>query len=437
LSDVHDDHPIVVGLPRGGVVVAEEVAKAVSAPLDVVIVAKVVSPDNPELALGAVGEEAVTIRSEELIRALGIGHVTFDSLAAPAVKLVADRVSKLRGAVAPIPVASRTVILVDDGVATGATAQAAIAILRARGAGRIVMATPVSSSEGAERLRPLCDRFVCVDQPDQFYAVGSWYRSFDQVSDEEVAGILRAGLVPPIDVTIPADGHDLPGILRLPHNAQGLVIFAHGSGSSRLSPRNELVADRLSEAGLGSLLFDLLTEPESEDRANVFDIELLSRRVVAAIDHVRTRSDTRHMTIGLFGASTGAAAALCAASEEGTRIPAVVSRGGRPDLAMGRLRSVAAPTLLIVGGEDRPVIAMNREAASMMRCPVTIEIVPGATHLFEEPGALERVADLAAEFFREHLGSRVIGNNDSDTECGHAPSRVPSHLGAERRRGGA
>ena len=206
------------------------------------------------------------------------------------------------------------------------------------------------------------------------------------------------------EVTIPAEGATLPGDLSLPDVATGAVVFAHGSGSSRLSPRNVEVADILQRAGLVTLLFDLLTEKEGLDRANVFDVELLARRLDLATEWLQAQPETRRLPIGYFGASTGAAAALWAAAGSGPEVGAVVSRGGRPDLAAPRLPLVKVPTLLIVGGADEVVLELNRGAALDLRsCEHELTVVPGATHLFEEPGALELVAELATRWFVRHL----------------------------------
>jgi len=204
-------------------------------------------------------------------------------------------------------------------------------------------------------------------------------------------------------VTVESDGVALPGDLTIPVQAIAVVVFAHGSGSSRRSPRNVRVADRLHREGLGTLLFDLLTDAEAEDRRKVFDIELLARRLGAAVGWVRGRSELDGLPVGLFGASTGAAAALVVAAGA-PDITAIVSRGGRPDLAGEALERVTAPTLLIVGGMDRQVLGLNRAAQARMRCETRLEIVPGATHLFEEPDELDRVAELAAAWFTEHVG---------------------------------
>ncbi len=207
-------------------------------------------------------------------------------------------------------------------------------------------------------------------------------------------------------VEIRAGDLTLAGDLELPPDPAGLVVFAHGSGSSRFSPRNREVAAALRERGLGTLLFDLLSEAEAADRGNVFDVELLSQRLAAATSWAAADAATAGLAVGYFGASTGAAAALCAAAELGEGIGAVVSRGGRPDLAGEFLPRVKAPTLLIVGGADRTVLALNEGAALRLSCPHRLEIVPGATHLFEEPGALDQVIALAGEWFVRHLSAQ-------------------------------
>ncbi|MER7370907.1 alpha/beta family hydrolase [Nonomuraea wenchangensis] len=199
------------------------------------------------------------------------------------------------------------------------------------------------------------------------------------------------------------------GDLVVPDAAQGLVLFAHGSGSSRHSPRNRYVAGALNEAGLATLLFDLLTPEEEVDRANVFDIGLLAERLLERTREVREHPDSAGLPIGYFGASTGAAAALWAAAQPGNDIAAVVSRGGRPDLAGPRLAAVRAPTLLVVGGRDPVVIELNQEAQQRMSAECRLTIVPGATHLFEEPGALDAVADLARAWFVTHFAAPRTG----------------------------
>jgi pimeloyl-ACP methyl ester carboxylesterase len=216
-----------------------------------------------------------------------------------------------------------------------------------------------------------------------------------------------AHAVESFEVSIPATGPKgaaltLPGRLCLPAPPTGIVLFAHGSGSSRLSPRNAFVASVLHESWIGTLLFDLLTEQEATDRVNVFDVALLAERLLAAVRFVAGLEQTRHLPLGLFGASTGAAAALVAAARE-PRVAAVVSRGGRPDLAGRKLGAVHVPTLFIVGEADTEVLALNERAYALLDCERRLAVVPGATHLFEEPGTLEEAARLAAEWFAKHL----------------------------------
>jgi putative phosphoribosyl transferase len=223
-------------------------------------------------------------------------------------------------------------------------------------------------------------------------------------------------------VQIPAGGVRLEGVLSLPEDARGIVLFAHGSGSSRHSPRNRFVAGMLRQARLATLLMDLLTlEEEAIDQQTAqhrFNIRLLARRLVSAADWLANLPETRHLKIGCFGASTGAAAALVAAAERPDNVSAVVSRGGRPDLAGAALAQVQAPTLLIVGGKDLSVLALNREAFAKLPGTKKLEIIPGATHLFEEPGALEGVAALARDWFVRHLvqSSRFLASAEHPLE---------------------
>lgn len=405
-----DEHPVVVAIPRGGVPVGAEVARALDAPLDVVVVRKIGSPGNPEYAIGALAEGDIRVLSGEAVRALGLGGNALEALVNRTQDELEDRLRRYRGARAPLPLDGRTVLLVDDGLATGRSARAAALAVRQRGAARIVLAVPVAAPSSVEALRDCVDEVVSVRMPDDLWAIGLWYEDFRPTSDDEVARLLaqfaRGGPGTAREVLIDA-GPDLvlAGDLTLPDAPRGVVAFAHGSGSSRRSPRNRLVATMLQQAGIATLLFDLLTAREAVDRANVFDIALLAERLVAATDWLACQPDTRELALGYFGASTGAAAALVAAAQPGAHVRAIVSRGGRPDLAGTGLGAVRAATLLIVGGEDRQVLALNRAARRRLRCTSELAVVPGATHLFEEPGALEQVARLAIAWFTDHLAT--------------------------------
>lgn len=413
LGGLRGEDPVVVGLPRGGVPVAAEVAAALGAPLDVILVRKLGVPFQPELAMGAVGEGGVTVLNDQVIRS---SHVTSAELAAVRQREEAElerRSSLLRDGRPPLDLRDRVAVIVDDGMATGATARAACRVARAQGAKRVVMAVPVASPEAVSQLSGEAE-VVCVEVTDQLWAIGQWYRDFSQVSDDEVAGIL-AGAMQPVpaddpadppprgDVEVPAGEVRLPGYLHIPGHASGLVIFVHGSGSSRHSPRNRYVASVLNRAGLATLLFDLLTPDEERSRANVFDIGLLAGRLILASRWAVQQPGLEDTPFGYFGASTGAGAALWAAADPKVEVAAIVSRGGRPDLAAGRLERVRAPTLLIVGGEDPVVLDLNQAAQDQLRCESRLSVVPGATHLFEEPGALDTAAYLARDWFTDRM----------------------------------
>lgn len=402
---------MILGLPRGGVPVAREIAEALRAPLDVLVVRKLGLPWQPEFAFGAVGEGGVCVVDRSVCAAAGLHEADVDDIIRRESAEVVHRVTMFRGGHPMTDVAGREVIIVDDGMATGSTVLAAVEVLRRLGASRIVVAVPVASMQAAESVARQVDELVCLHTPVDFRAVGLHYDAFDQETDEHVRALLTVhGSVPLAVAATDALGRaiELPGTLTLPENARGIVVFAHGSGSSRFSLRNVHVAQVLHHSGLGTLLFDLLTESEAADRRYVFDIDLLASRLEAALDHLRAQPQWSHLPIGLFGASTGAGAALMAAARRPEQISAVVSRGGRPDLAGTSLPLVQAPTLLIVGGLDHEVIGLNELAMSRLQCAHEMRIIPGATHLFEEPGTLDQAASLASEWFSAHLPLHLV-----------------------------
>ena len=409
LEAYRERRPVVLGLPRGGVPVAAEVAGALGAPLDAVIVRKLGAPSNPELAFGAVAEGGVRIVNDDMCEALGISMRTREGIIDEQEQQVRRRVQLLRNGRPLMDLRGRVVIIVDDGLATGSTATAAISVVRALGARTVVVAVPVGSPEAVRRLRRVADEVLCLEIPSDFQAVGEWYDDFTAVPDDTVqhllAGALRGDILE-VDVPIPSSAGPLlrlPGTLEVPANARGLVIFAHGSGSSRLSPRNQRVAASLVSASFATLLFDLMSTAEDGDRRLVFDVARLGQRLVHTIDWVREVDPVRTLPVGLFGASTGAAAALVAAAESPRLVHSVVSRGGRPDLAADWLPRVTAPTLLIVGGRDIDVLRLNRWAAERLAGPHELAVVDHATHLFEEPGTLDQVCGLARQWFTRTL----------------------------------
>ena len=417
LESVRGPGTVVLGLPRGGVPVASEVAEALDAPLDVIVVRKLGVPFQPELAMGAIGEGGVRLLDADVLARAHVTEAELEVVERRERVALDARVVRLRRGRRRTGVAGRTAVIVDDGLATGSTARAACQVARQLGAARVIVAVPVAPAQTLRHL-PEADAVVCVSVPDQFLAVGAYYRDFSPTSEDEVVVALdaaerriqrRAAARPSgdcgadADVEIPAGPQVLQGHLHLPDQAAGVVIFAHGSGSSRHSPRNRFVAEVLHGAGLGTLLLDLLTAAEEHDRGNVFNIELLAARLTAATRWLADRPATRACRLGYFGASTGAGAALWAAAEPGTPVCAVVSRGGRPDLAGPRLASVRAPTLLIVGSADYAVLQLNRQAQAQLRCPSQLAVVTGATHLFEEPGTLAEAANLASDWFARYL----------------------------------
>jgi putative phosphoribosyl transferase len=397
------DDVVVLALPRGGVPVAREVARALGAPLDAFLVRKLGHPAQPELAMGAIASGGTRVLNEQLVRELRLGDDVIDRATERELAELERRERAYR-ADRPLPeLTGKTVVLVDDGLATGATMRAAVAAVRAQAPERVVVAVPAAPLHSLAELAREADEAVAVITPEPFHAVGLWYEDFGELSDDDV----RRLLLLPAEQQVDAGG--VAAGLTVPDAARGLVLFAHGSGSSRFSPRNRYVAGVLADAGFATLLVDLLTQGEERidlrTRELRFDVELLAGRVLDAARWAAVDERTGALPLGLFGASTGAAAALVAAAREPKLVRAVVSRGGRPDLAGPALAEVRAPTLLLVGDRDEPVLGLNRAAAAELThaTEVELEVVPGATHLFEERGALERVAELARAWLARHL----------------------------------
>jgi putative phosphoribosyl transferase len=450
------EQPVVVALPRGGVPVAVEVARALRAPIEILAVRKIGAPGNPELAVGAVAEDGTGVLDPRSAGMLGMTQWQLEDTLEAESRELRRRLARYRHDRSPLSLHARTAIIVDDGMATGMTELAAVRAVRNQDAARVVVAVPVGSAEAVAMLEEEADAVRCLSVPRRLYGVGMWYEDFSPVSDDEVMTLLAAareetaadgaaaersaraadgpapdhaltelggasaravelGSTPPRkaspqgaleehELALELDGQRLPGSLIAPAQARGVVVFAHGSGSSRLSPRNRTVAKALAGAGLASLLFDLLGAAEAQRRDLAFDVPLLARRLTQATAQLAAWPGARGLPMGYFGASTGAAAALSAAAQLGGAIAAVVSRGGRPDLAAEDLERLVAPTLLIVGEHDRQVLELNRGAAERMRGPHELALVAGAGHLFEEPGALERVCELATGWFGRYLG---------------------------------
>lgn len=396
--------PIVLALPRGGVPLAFEVARKISAPMEILVARKVGAPLNPEYGIGAIAESGEVWIDEQRARAVGASMTQIQQIVGNEKAEVERRVDLYRRGRALPSMRGRSAILVDDGLATGVTAFAAFLYLKNLGAAEVVLAVPVGAASTIRKFQKEGFEVICLEPREEFYAVGLHYQDFQPVSDEEVLSYLSQATPSELTEVIVEGGRTrLPAFLSVPAGAGGIVIFAHGSGSSRFSTRNQEVARGLNEAGLATLLLDLLTPEEASDRSNVFNIPLLASRVALATRWVQQQPFGKGMSIGYFGASTGGGAALWAAAELGDQVSAVVSRGGRPDLAMSRLGHVTAQTLLLVGSRDAQVIPLNQEALAHLKRGELI-LVPGAGHLFEEPGALSIVTQEARMWFLKHLG---------------------------------
>ena len=436
-THAHRADVVVLALPRGGVPVAFKVAEALRAPMDVYLVRKLGVPGHEELAMGAIATGGVRILNQEVIATLGLTTDMIESVTRHEEQELARREETYRGHRAAVTLRDRRVILVDDGLATGSTMRAAVASVRRHGPARIIVAVPTGAGETCSDLKKEVDELVCAFTPEPFLGVGMWYEDFSQTSDQEVRDLLerahRGFPLPPSQesarptgkegvrtdlsshtfqtsregLTIQLDRVSLVGDLYLPERASAIVVFAHGNGSSRFSPRNRSVAAALRRGGLATLLVDLLTEDEDARDARAaelrFDIGLLAERLIGITDWLQRDPMIASLPTGYFGASTGAGAALSAAAERAGAIRAVVSRGGRPDLAGRALRHLRCPTLLIVGGNDQLVLDLNREAYQQLSGVKELRVVHGASHLFEEEGALEAVTDLATDWFTRYL----------------------------------
>jgi putative phosphoribosyl transferase len=403
--------PIVMGIRSLGLAVARLVSDRLDAQLEVIVVevvsdAKHSGTQDPPRVIGAVSERGITALDRGAIQSADLDEFTVESSIQQSLTVARRRAALLRGSRPIEGVHDRWVIIVDDSLMEGTIATAAIASVRRAGAGHVVVAAPVGCRSVIENLQVIADEVVCPSVSELPREMRECYDEPEETTDTQAAALLRDATRREVELDI-SDPHGrgwaVRGTLAVPRGAVGAVVFAHGSGSSRHSPRNSAVADALNEAGFATLLFDLLSEEEAHDRHNVFDVDFLARRLISVIDWCAEDEHLRGLPLGLFGASTGAAAALIAAAQRPDLVRAVVSRGGRPDLAMAILDHVQAPTLLIVGGADPQVQLLNEQALSRLGRQARLQIVPGATHLFEEAGALEEVIILARSWFDEYL----------------------------------
>lgn len=424
------DDVVVLGLARGGVIVARAVAQKLRAPLDVMIARKLGVPGIPEVALGAIAESNGMVLEDSIARYLGVDPQLIARIERRQRREGARRVGMYRAGRPLGDVHGRTVVLVDDGLATGATIRAAVHALRTQQPARIIVACPVGSRDGCRDVATIADEVVVLATPEPFETVSRWYESFDPVSDGEVLSALGRHAHPNeafsdtpdergIQIPINVGACSLDGDLGLPNDSiqpHGLVVLVHGGGSSRQSYRNRFLAGCLRMAGWATLRVDLLLPDEQErDRATAeerFAIPFLTDRLCAAVDWAVHNDLPGAARLVMFGASTGAAAALRVAVERRTSVAAVVSRGGRVDLAGSALQLLGVPTLMVVGGADRETLRRHRRALRAMRGDVTLKIVRGAGHTFEEEGAIGAVARHVTRWLAKHVaGQRTVAGS--------------------------
>lgn len=416
LEHLRDEDVVVAGLPRGGVAVAAEVAQALGAPLDVILVRKLGVPRWPELAIGAIAESGVRVVDERATDDEGIGREALAEVERREQAELARRADRLRAVRPAVDLAGRTVVVIDDGIATGATAFVACRAARRRGAARVVVATPVASPGWEARLGHAADEYIALRTPPDFRSVGEWYLDFREVTDDEVAALLlHAGRSTgrEEDVAVPAGDDAVPGHLTMPPAARGVVVVPDSSGPGGHGAR--CLVPALRGAGFATLALDLRTPAERADvrrgdaggdagsDAGVVDVELLAARLDAATRWLRSRPELRGLRIGYAGASTDAAAALWAAGQPGAGVAAVVSLAGRTELARDRLPAVLAPTLLVAGGSDPGGLRLGKDAAQRLRCPHRLRTVRGATDVCADPRASRVAAQAAAGWFERHL----------------------------------
>jgi len=416
LSAYRGKNVLVLGIPRGGVPVAAEVARELGADLDIVVARKLGAPGQPELAIGAVTANGGRYLNEAYIRELGVSQRYLEQETARKSTEAKDREARLRGRRPAATIEGRTVIVVDDGLATGATMRAALRSVRQRAPARLVMAAPVGAPESCAAMLAEADEVVCPLQPSIFYAVGVHYEEFEPVEDEVVARILetfrtmtspgRGDSPRSIEIDFKNSvGYRLAGTLTVPPTSEPVpvVAFAHGMGSGRTSSRNRAIAERLVRSSIAAFMLDFTGHGDSQGAIEEASIERMAQDLAAALDVLKQREEVDAARIGVSGSSSGGVVALVLAAGD-PRVKALVLRS----VPAGGLESVAsnvhAPTLVIAGSEDWPIVREDEALATLIPAEHDFVVVPGAGHLFEGPGQAERVAELTADWFIAKLG---------------------------------
>jgi|UPI000491C3ED putative phosphoribosyl transferase len=415
LEHLRGTHLVALGVPRGGVPVACEVARHLDAPLDLAVVRKLRVPWQPELGFGALGEHGVCVLNQDVVRESGLSTTEREKLEKAERAELEGQIRRWRNDRTPLPLADRSAVVLHDAVSTGAAAEAACQVARARGASRVILAAPVGQEESLAHLRAVADEIVCPQPVHHIGSADAWYEDFASITDADIAALLaKAGRPVPAcvhgfppehpssgrPVDVPTRHAPMAALLALPPNARAMVAFAHAGSGGRNDPRNHRLATALHRAGLGTLLLDLLTEDEGRNQHNAFDIAMLARRLRAASAWLRRETG---LPVSYCAMDTGAGAALAAAAGDDD-IRAVVCVGGRPELAgPSALARIHAPSLFVVGALDTRLLGCTRLAADWMHCHHRVEVVPGAGHLFTEPGALDVVAELTRDWLTTHL----------------------------------
>ncbi len=404
---------VVLGLTRGGIPVAFEVARLLAAPLDVVVVARLGIPSQPEAGMGAVAEGGIRIIISQLVEESMVSPHEVKVVVRHEQARVAERVNRLRGDRAPLLLGGRTAVIVDDGLVTGSSAQAACQAVRYRGAAQVIVAVPVASEAGLRAASAVADDVIALQTYPDPLAIGQWYLEFDQTDDDDIAALLRAAEseigseqimvesdvshLDAHDIVIPVDTATLYGRLTVPVGARELVVLAHDGSQERFSARSRYLSRVLTEAGFATLLVDLLTRDEDFRGNRFLAINLLADRLRQVSQRVGRSFDL----VDYAAAGIGAAAALEAAAQEENDIHAVVCFGGRPDLA-ARLGAIRAPVLFVVGEEDSAVVRLTKQTLERLTCRHRMVIIPEAGHRFREPGALREAAALLQEWLMVH-----------------------------------